>query len=274
MSSPESLPRYAGVLEAYHWAFRSEFDRVLAEIPVENAALVLDVPCGDGFFTRRLAACQRFGQTVGVDVSPAFLRAARNHIPVAKRVPYWLHGDCFELPIASNSVDLVWCAHSLISLTDTVAAFEEMRRVLRPGGTIAVLEHDQMHRWVLPWPARLELAVQEAERQYFVQTKGSTQRMYNGRHLHQMLSDADFQVSERRTFTAERQQPLDDASSDFFHRHFADMRRRIGSFIPTSQQRLFQSLSDPQSPAFLPAQSDFSATAIEILQLGNKKRQD
>ncbi|MEZ6111863.1 MAG: class I SAM-dependent methyltransferase [Pirellulaceae bacterium] len=270
MSSPESLPQYAGVLEAYHWAFQGEFDDILAELPIEDAALVLDVPCGDGFFTRRIAARQRFGQTIGVDVSPAFLEVAHDQVSSTGRAPYWLQGDCLELPIRSNSVDLIWCAHSLISLTDTVSALKEMHRVLRPGGTIAVLEHDQMHRWLLPWPANLELAVQDAERQYFLQKHGSTRKMYNGRHLHQLLSDTEFRVGERHTMTAERQQPMDKASLHFFYRHFADLRRRIGPYIPHSRRSMFDTFTDPHSPDFLPTQADFVATAIEILQLGMK----
>jgi ubiquinone/menaquinone biosynthesis C-methylase UbiE len=99
--------------------------------------------CGDGVYSAWLA--ERVGdngRVVGVDIAPAYLELAREHVkshPRSKVISFQI-GDIAGLPFADNEFDLAWCAHSLYSLPDPLAALRELRRVVRPGGAVAILE--------------------------------------------------------------------------------------------------------------------------------------
>ncbi|RFU84857.1 class I SAM-dependent methyltransferase [Streptomyces triticagri] len=90
---------------------------------------VLDLACGTGIVTRRLA---RPGRTVlGVDRSPGMLALAAQRLP-----RHVLLGDAGQLPLATASVDavtLVWLLHLL---PDAAPVLAEAARVLRPGGVL------------------------------------------------------------------------------------------------------------------------------------------
>jgi len=77
----------------------------------------------------------------------------------------FLAGDCLALPFADESFDLITIAFGLRNLSDRAKGLSEMRRVLRPGGRLIVLEFSQPYLWfrpfyylylrgVLPWVAR------------------------------------------------------------------------------------------------------------------------
>lgn len=60
------------------------------------------------------------------------------------------NGDCLKLPVPDNSVDVITIAFGFRNLEDRAAGLAEMRRVLRPGGTLLVLEFTQPYRWFRP----------------------------------------------------------------------------------------------------------------------------
>ncbi len=59
-------------------------------------------------------------------------------------------GDCLSLPLADESVDVVTISFGLRNLEDRQRGLKEMRRVLRPGGALFVLEFTQPDRWFRP----------------------------------------------------------------------------------------------------------------------------
>jgi demethylmenaquinone methyltransferase / 2-methoxy-6-polyprenyl-1,4-benzoquinol methylase len=76
------------------------------------------------------------GRVVGVDFSPGMLALARKREPDID----FHQGDVSKLPEADASVDAVTIAFGLRNLVNRDAALREMRRVLRPGGRLVVLE--------------------------------------------------------------------------------------------------------------------------------------
>ena len=91
----------------------------------------LDLGCGDG----RLSVEIRARELVLADVSGVALERARRRLPGAEAVP--LAPDA-PLPLADSSFDLVVCAETLEHVRDVQLLLSEARRVLRPGGRIAV----------------------------------------------------------------------------------------------------------------------------------------
>ena len=93
---------------------------------------LLDVGCGGGILLRQAAAtgCR----TSGLDHSPDMVALARERAPAADVV----EGDAGRLPYPDATFTAVSMSVMFFFLDDPVAALQECRRVLRPGGRLAV----------------------------------------------------------------------------------------------------------------------------------------
>lgn len=107
---------------------------VLAALDVGPGTALLDVCCGPGRLSQ--AAAEAGASVTGLDFSPAMLEQARARCPGAT----FIQGDAQAMPFADASFDRVACLLGVPHIPDTVAALKEMRRVLRPGGKVAVLD--------------------------------------------------------------------------------------------------------------------------------------
>lgn len=91
----------------------------------------LDLGCGDG----RLGAELDAAELTAADVSPVALERARRRLPEARVVE--LEPDA-PLPLGDGAFDLVLCAETIEHVRDVQLLLSEIRRVLRPGGTLAL----------------------------------------------------------------------------------------------------------------------------------------
>lgn len=117
-------------------------ERSMEFLALEPGQRVLDVGCGTGVFLPRLAAAVRpRGGVVGLDHTPQFLReaAARVERDALEHVEL-VEGDAASLPFPDGAFDAAHCERVLMHLPDPDAAIREMRRVVRPGGTIVAAE--------------------------------------------------------------------------------------------------------------------------------------
>jgi ubiquinone/menaquinone biosynthesis C-methylase UbiE len=103
-------------------------DFVTSLAPADKA---LDLGVGDGRLTTELQATS----LVGADVSQVALDRARTRLPGAELV---LIEPDEPLPFADNTFDLVTCIETLEHIRDVQLALSEIRRVLRPGGRLAL----------------------------------------------------------------------------------------------------------------------------------------
>ena len=102
---------------------------------------VLDVACGTGALTEAVA--ERVGPrgaVAGLDANPEMLAVARRKHGAIE----WHDGRAESLPFADESFDAVVSQFGLMFFDDRVAALREMRRVLRPGGQLAVAVCDAL----------------------------------------------------------------------------------------------------------------------------------
>jgi ubiquinone/menaquinone biosynthesis C-methylase UbiE len=263
-------------------AHRRELRLMIQDLPVRATDRVLDAPCGDGFFAALFAEWMApAGEVICLDISPECLEGVRKR---ARRMWYGasistVQADLHDMPFEDNNFDFVWCAQSLMSLAkpsepavgrSTVMALQAMRRVLRPGGLIAVLEHDEMHRVLLPWPADLELALQQMVRGGFRRKHGNPEQLEAGRRLGKLLRKAGFEPIHRVTCATDRHWPLDEAEQAYLEKYLTWLRRLGGAKLAPDVHREFERLTDPGSPDFLLHQPDFEMTCLDIVRIGRK----
>ena len=101
---------------------------------VDPGDRVLDVCCGTGDLA--LEARRVGAQVVGVDFSKAMLARARRREPAIE----WIRADALALPLADSSFDAATIGFGLRNLDDLDRGLRELPRVLKAGGSLAVLE--------------------------------------------------------------------------------------------------------------------------------------
>jgi ubiquinone/menaquinone biosynthesis C-methylase UbiE len=116
--------------------FRPFAEELVARLRPTPGDSLIDVACGTGIAAR--VARERLGpgaRIVGVDVAPAMLAVARN---VDSTID-WRDGSATSLPVADDErFSLLTCHQGMQFFPDKPAAVREMRRVLAPGGRLAV----------------------------------------------------------------------------------------------------------------------------------------
>lgn len=116
------------------WNHNLHYHQVILDAIPESAERGLDVGCGEGVLTRELR--QRIPRVAGIDLDTPSLRLARRQDP--EQAIEYLHGDFLSYRFEPASFDVIVSVAALHHM-DTVAAIERMRRLLRPGGTLAVV---------------------------------------------------------------------------------------------------------------------------------------
>lgn len=113
----------------------------LDDIPWDDVALAVDVGCGTGPVTRRMAARSPGTRIVGLEPSPELLEHARTLAMGIGNVTFE-KGDGAALPFAAGEVDALVYHTVLCHVTDPAKLLDEAMRVLRPGGTLVVCDAD------------------------------------------------------------------------------------------------------------------------------------
>ena len=108
--------------------------RATAQAVVKPGDRVLDACCGTGDLA--IAGLEAGGRVTGLDFSEPMLERARQK----SREIEWIAGDALALPFADGSFDAVTVGFGVRNLDDLERGLGEIRRVLKPGGRLGILE--------------------------------------------------------------------------------------------------------------------------------------
>lgn len=113
---------------------------------------ILDVGCGTGQITARLAELFPEAELVGVDLDEQHLVRARERCAAAGARVRFQRADILGLELPDASFDLVVCRHVLQAIPDPRRALAEMTRVAKPGAWLHLLVEDYGMLWAHPAP--------------------------------------------------------------------------------------------------------------------------
>ncbi|WP_299194449.1 malonyl-ACP O-methyltransferase BioC [uncultured Amphritea sp.] len=128
----ESFSRAAVSYDSVAQLQRRIGHNLLAQISPSSADVVMDLGCGTGYFAPLLTEQVKPQQLVCLDLAQGMLRYARQTRETPNTL--WLCGDAESLPLADNSVDLIFSSLAIQWCEDLAALFSEAARVLKPGG--------------------------------------------------------------------------------------------------------------------------------------------
>jgi SAM-dependent methyltransferase len=164
---------------------------LFARYALSGALRIVDVGCGTGEITRRLAGLYPQATLLGIDILEENLARARADADDGGGRIAYASGDAFHLALDDGSVDLLVCRH----VSQAVPAFGtlllEFRRVLAPGGRLHLLSEDY---GMLHFPSD----VRDSDRFWnqvgmpFLAAIGCDGRV--GRHTPMLLADAGFEA--------------------------------------------------------------------------------
>ena len=141
--------RIAPVYDAMNRVMTAGLDRRWRRITVEQVVRprdrVLDACCGTGDLA--IAARARGADVVGLDFSERMLERARGKDAGIE----WVRGDMLALPFDDGSFDAVTVGFGVRNVDDLEAGLRELRRVVRPGGRVGILEITQPRGALAPF---------------------------------------------------------------------------------------------------------------------------
>jgi ubiquinone/menaquinone biosynthesis C-methylase UbiE len=271
--SDGSLPEYDKQLSDFHRSFKHELQAIINQLPLSPNMHVLDLACGDGFYTRRIAdRLGPGGAITGVDINRAYLSEAGEEASCqsGRAKIDFIAASFDDLPFRDGTFDLVWCAQSLFTLPDPVTAIRHMVRVVRRGGIIAVLENDTLHEVCLPWPVNLELHLRAAELRFFFEESQNSSKYYVGRRLPNVLAEAGLKPLGLTTHAFDRQAPLGEAEKALLRGYLKTVLARVSPHLELELLKELHQLVDPGSPTNMLEQPQLTMTWLNVLALGRK----
>lgn len=153
--SRTAIRRAYGIFSVFYPLVVTPFEKPAIDVGLRRAEVrrgerVLDVGCGAGNVLAQLTEqAGAEGIAIGLDFTPRMLAAARRRAPRAPLV----RADALHLPFAEESFDVVWSSYMLDLLpeVDIAGVLREFRRVLRPGGRVALVSFTKAGEKLTLW---------------------------------------------------------------------------------------------------------------------------
>lgn len=182
-------------------AFKKRVRTIFEWIDPQPDDLILDIPCGRGFYVNMLRYATD-ATIIGAELDWEIMQKARHNVGTLPDVA--LHNtNIYALPYADNTFDSAILSEVLEHLDDDVAGLEEVYRVLKPGGVVAITVPNANYPfWWDPINKSLEtLFGAHIQHGPLAGIWANHVRLYTDAQLRLAVLDAGFEVEEERAFT-------------------------------------------------------------------------
>jgi ubiquinone/menaquinone biosynthesis C-methylase UbiE len=139
-------PAFTGyILDSNYRRSMQPPDKIIQRSGIREGMQVLEVGCGSGAFTTFIArAVGERGKVYALDIEPKMLKQLENKLARTENKDIknvkLVQSSAYELPFEDNSFDLVYMITVLQEIPDRNRALQQVKRVLKPGGILAVTE--------------------------------------------------------------------------------------------------------------------------------------
>lgn len=273
--SPEAKPPQPATeprrLDPFWGARDAEMIGWLGPRPGER---VLDAGCGDGRHVGLLAtAVAPEGSATALDIKPAALEKARarhDGAGYAAAIEY-REGDVRKLDLPDGRFDLAWASHALHFQPDIVACVRELRRVVRPGGRVAVRE-DHFLSTLLPWDFGFGRPGLEHRLQLLLIDSFAADRNLPGAERPgvgwaQILRDAGLKDIVTKSFLFELSSPLTRDQGNYLV-HLLKSKLGWGEKLDPEDRKALERLTDPDGPDYALNRHDLHIVDVSTVYVG------
>lgn len=262
-----SEPAY---LDGHFSAAQPEYESMLRAVGIGAGVHVLDGGCGSGSYLPLLAELVGpKGRVSALDLAPesvaginARFAASPLPCPMEARV-----GTVLALPYADHTFDAVWISAVLQYLTDeeVSTALTECRRVVRPGGLVAIKDADLTCWYFSPIEPVVLWRSLAAIRPHFAQVNGALGML----KLYQKLERAGLSGVRQTTTLVERRAPLRPVEEAFIGTMITTMVKTVEvANLPDPDRAAWRALEDLSRSDHPIRQSDFYYREAHVLAVG------
>ena len=194
-------------LAYFRWRNDQYFGYIdLMPVHGQDDRVVLDFGCGPGHDLVGFATASKTSRLIGMDVSPSSLAQARARMALhqARCELILLEPGVIELPLETASVDYVHTSGVLHHLPDLVGTLRQLRRILRPDGSMRVMVYNRDSVWLHLYVAYLKRIVEGAYRDLSLDAAFSRTTDGDDCPISRIFSSTEFiAIAEAAGFTAE-----------------------------------------------------------------------
>lgn len=263
----------AGWLDTHFEAAWPEYAAMLRAVPIEPGWRALDAGCGSGSYLPLLAELVGDrGRLAALDLAPENIEVVQQRLAawrLDRRVGACV-GSLAALPYPDGSFDLLWCANVLQYFADDElpAVLAEFRRVVRPGGVVAVKDVDMQLWRVHPADPLLISHLSDASLRHNpgdAQSRGSVR----GRALRRWLERAGLVDVWQRTTLIERWAPLRPVERQFWAEWLGFLAAAaLSRGVPDVDVDTWQAVLHPSAPGHLVDAPDFYGCEGQVVAVG------
>lgn len=248
-------------LDRHFLACQPEYEAMLKSVGLQAGWRVLDAGCGSGCFLPLMSQLLGpSGQIDALDLAPENVTHVETQqrqnvfaCPVTARV-----GSVVNLPYTDDTFDTLWCAAitQYLNDDDLNSMLREFRRVLKPGGLLALKDASMMCTQLQPldplFLPRFRQAEVNAGNAYIVQNLRNAE-------LPTWARRAGFQIIRANTVMVERWQPLHTVEKEYLAELFGygELLATANEYLSDADKAVWAKLADVDSPDHILNHPDF-----------------